>query len=259
MLTKSQLAALAGKFKINESVILREYIQVLVLERLYSFKESRDILFKGGTCLHLLYGAPRFSEDLDFSVNAPEDVFVEFIQRPFKALAQENGFLFKERKSVSGRTFLLTCKDNPSGADVFVKFDFSFREKITAPRMKFLETSFPVLMTHYVWCLSLEEILAEKIRAIMCRDKGRDYYDLWYILNQSVKLDWELLRQKLDFYKIFLSPDCAELKNKIQQIEPAEFILDIRPFTPVDQREKLGGFLTYIKDYILHKLEEQMK
>ena len=76
------------------------------------------------------------------------------------------------------------------------------------------------------------------------------------ILSQGTKLDRPLLRQKLKFYKINLSPDYAELKNKVRRINPSDFIMDIRPFTPVDQREKLDDFLAYIRDYILNKLEE---
>jgi len=254
MLTKAQLTALAGKFKINESVVLREYIQVLVLERLYAHPEGCSLIFKGGTCLHLLYGTPRFSEDLDFSVNVPESDFINFIQRPFKALVQENSFEIKERKSLSGRTFLLTCRDNPCGSAIFVKLDFSFREQIVAPQKQFLQTEFPILMTHYIFCLSREEILAEKIRAVLCRDKGRDYYDLWYLLSQNVGLDRSLLDRKLCYYNITISPDLAELKVKVQQINPKAFITDIRPFIPVGQRDKLSDFLLYMQDYILNKL-----
>ena len=32
--------------------------------------EPGDLVFQGGTCLHLAHGSPRFSEDLDFLINA---------------------------------------------------------------------------------------------------------------------------------------------------------------------------------------------
>ena len=76
MLSSAELSALAKKYKINESVILREYLQLLALQKIYSFALSAKSFFKGGTCLHLIYGAPRFSEDLDFTVNQPEAEFL---------------------------------------------------------------------------------------------------------------------------------------------------------------------------------------
>jgi len=45
MITKDQLFALTKKFKINETAILREYIQLYFLSRLYDFLESQKIFF----------------------------------------------------------------------------------------------------------------------------------------------------------------------------------------------------------------------
>ena len=46
---------------------LREYFQHLFLQELYQLAGSEQMLFKGGTALRIIYGSPRFSEDLDFS------------------------------------------------------------------------------------------------------------------------------------------------------------------------------------------------
>ena len=81
MITKEQVASLAKKKKTNETTVFREYLQVLFLSKLYSQTKSNKIFFKGGTALHLLFGASRFSEDLDFTV--------ELKQREFSALAKK--------------------------------------------------------------------------------------------------------------------------------------------------------------------------
>lgn len=254
MLTKDQLSDLTKLYKINESVVLREYLQLLALNKIYSFSKSSNIFFKGGTCLHLLYKAPRFSEDLDFSVDMSESDFLDFIKIPFKELEKENGFMIKEKKSLAGKTFLLTYKTDLVAGDVFVRFDFSFREKILDPRKNIIETIFPVLFNNYVNCLSEEEILSEKIRAILTRDKGRDYYDLWYLLSKNINLNFNFINKKLKYYKTSLSGDKKELKNKIEKLAIADFVVDLRPFVPVNEREKLKDLCGYIKDYILKKI-----
>ena len=48
--------------------IVREYFQHIFLGELYRLPDAGKILFKGGTALRIIYGSPRFSEDLDFSL-----------------------------------------------------------------------------------------------------------------------------------------------------------------------------------------------
>ena len=46
--------------------ILREYLQYKILESVYSSEFGRNLVFMGGTAIHIAHGLPRFSEDLDF-------------------------------------------------------------------------------------------------------------------------------------------------------------------------------------------------
>ena len=52
----------------KKRAIIREYLQSKIIEIIYSKKESRDIIFIGGTSLRLLHNLDRFSEDLDFDL-----------------------------------------------------------------------------------------------------------------------------------------------------------------------------------------------
>ena len=72
MIDQSQLSDLVKKYQTNSTVILREYVQLLLLETLYGIKGSENFIFKGGTAVHLVFDAPRFSEDLDFTVSSSE-------------------------------------------------------------------------------------------------------------------------------------------------------------------------------------------
>lgn len=254
MLSQSELATLVKKFKINSSVILREYLQLLALQKIYSFPGSEKIFFKGGTCLHLIYGTPRFSEDLDFTVDYSEEEFFKFIKSPFKELESENGFSIKEKKTIVGRSFLLKAVSDLNSAPIFVKFDFSFREKVYDPQIKIIETVYPVLFNNYISCFSAEEILAEKIRAILRRDQGRDYYDLWFLLSKGTILRPDLIQEKLSYYNLDWTASKKELKEKVKRLDIKDFVLDLRPFVPINERDKLVDFATYIKDFILKKI-----
>jgi len=253
MITKEQIYLLAKKHKINEIIIFREYLQLFFLSELYSRKQSKDIFFKGGTALHLIYGAPRFSEDLDFTVNLKEKDFLAFIWQLFDALSKKESVKFKERKTLGGKKFLLTAVPIMLPHETFINLDFSFREKVLEPQKSIIETDYPLLFTSYIYHLSKEEIFAEKIRALLTRVKGRDLYDLWYLLTQGVRINKDLVEKKLKYYRLKnISKD--KILERIEQFPQKDFILDVRPLVPITEREKLADFFYYLKDYLRKNL-----
>ena len=253
MITENQVKSLAKRLKTNETTVFREYLQVLFLSRLYSSPKAKKIFFKGGTALHLIFKAPRFSEDLDFTVEQKEKDFLQFIWDVFKKLTKEETVEFKERKTITGKRFLLTVNPSILSYKVFVNLDFSFREKVFDSKKSIIETEFPIIFKEYVYHLSKEEIAAEKIRAIMTRKKGRDLYDLWFLLNSNVELDNKLIRQKLRYYKLGKISK-ADIFKRIENFAEKDFILDLRPFVPINEREKLADFFIYLKEFLKTKL-----
>ena len=49
-----------------ERLIIREYLQYQILQLIYNGPHSEKLTFLGGTCLRIVHGNQRFSEDLDF-------------------------------------------------------------------------------------------------------------------------------------------------------------------------------------------------
>jgi predicted nucleotidyltransferase component of viral defense system len=253
MITREQIYNLAKKNKINETIIFREYLQVLFLSVFYSFEQSQNVFFKGGTAIHLIFKAPRFSEDLDFTVNMPEKEFLGFIGNVFKDFSDREEAVFKEKKTIAGRRFLLTSGTGALGYKTFVNLDFSFREKVLEPQKTIIETEYPVLFTAYVHHISKNEMLAEKIRAAMTRERGRDLYDLWFLLSQNAEFDAELTREKLKHYNLDKISG-REILKRINKFSEKEFILDIRPFIPYGQRENLKDLFAFVIDFLNNKL-----
>jgi predicted nucleotidyltransferase component of viral defense system len=249
MITKEQVYSLAKKNKVTETVIFREYLQLLFLSQLYPQKESQRIFFKGGTALHFIYKAPRFSEDLDFTVGLKEEDFLALMHKLFRILSKTEAISFKKRKTIVGRKFLLTASATVLPYETFVSLDFSFREKVLEPQKTIIETDYPVLFSSYIYHLSKEEIFAEKIRAILTRGKGRDLYDLWYLVNQQVELDRDLVNEKLKYYHLeHLGKE--KILKKIEEFSKKAFVLDMRPLLPFNQRDRLPDFFEYVKDFL---------
>lgn len=70
MLTRKQIEKLAVKNKVSLFTQERDYIQAVYLSILYS--NTRSFIFKGGTCLRIVYHSARYSEDLDFNSDLDE-------------------------------------------------------------------------------------------------------------------------------------------------------------------------------------------
>lgn len=252
MITNDQIKSFARRFNTNESTVFREYLQILLLNKLYKQEDSSKVFFKGGTAIHLLFGAPRFSEDLDFTVELPEAKFILFINSVFDEISKEEEISFKERATIAGKRFLLTAKPGVFTFATFINLDFSFREKVMQPRKSTFETAYPVIFTSFIYHLSPEEICAEKIRAILTRQKGRDYFDLWFLMSKGASISSELVKKKLQYYKITGS-QVKPLIKKIQEFPTKEFVADLRPFVPINERGELEKRFEYIKAYLSDK------
>lgn len=251
MISLDQIKVLATKNKIDESVIAREYVQVLFLNELYSYKFSKDIYFKGGTAIRLLYGGNRFSEDLDFTANLSFSVFESEILKVFSGLESKYPIKWKTKKVLAGKSYLLTATILGFKTPVFVKLDFSFRESVIRPQNRIMSTDYPIIIKNYINSLSVNEIIAEKIRAILTRKKMRDLYDLWVLIELGGEVDFSLIAKKLDYYKEKFNKE--EFAARLKTFDKREFVQDLRPFIRIDERENLPKLFLYIIEYIESK------
>jgi len=246
MLDQSQLSDLTKKYQPNDTVILREYVQLLFLETLYSIKGSENFIFKGGTAVHLIYGAPRFSEDLDFTVIDNESVATTFLQKLFAKLALIGDFAFKKRDSISGLRYLMTIHSPLVSFTLFMNLDFSFRELTLSHDKSILHTDFPFTSNSLIHHMSKEEIISEKIRAILTRDKGRDIYDLWYLLSSGSAINQDWVKNKFAYYGD-KNLTIADLPGKIAAFPIKQFIEDLKPFVSLSHRDQLSDRFAIIQ------------
>lgn len=112
-----------------------------------------------------------------------------------------------------------------------------------------LRTAYPVLFTSYIHHLSQEEILAEKIRAVITCQKGRDLYDLWYLLSKGTAVNQNMLRKKLAYYKLSKISN-ADIVKRVASFSKKDFVLDLRPFVPLNERECLPEFFEILQAQI---------
>lgn len=193
MITKEIIQKLATSYRsANELNIIREYFQHLFLSQLYKCEGAEKILFKGGTALRVIYGSPRFSEDLDFSIfNIEIYKQKEFTENLFaETLAEiEKSGIKVNLGEKPGPT-----KEGYYGDATFTLYDYpAVKVEINVSSRNGREVQGEIdsiandfVPTYNLYHLPQEELVEEKVfGALLERGKARDFYDLYFIMRKN--------------------------------------------------------------------------
>jgi predicted nucleotidyltransferase component of viral defense system len=240
-MTQKEIEHIALQKNILKSTIDKDWILGHILNAFYSFEDIKNcFVFKGGTCLKKCYFQDyRFSEDLDFTLlDRDFQVNIDFIDR-----------IIQKAENLSGIKFYLSeineqfYNDVPQGYEVKIKFwgadhkpntpippanrwqtyiklDISFSENLLNDpdyRKIIHPYSDSGLINKTVPVYPMVEIVAEKLRSLIQRNRPRDIYDIWYIMqsaeNTNNKAIKELLLKKAETKNI-------EIVNVDQFVNP---------------------------------------
>jgi len=215
--------------------ILREYLQTLILNAIYKHKLGNKLYFMGGTALRFLHNLPRFSEDLDFNARGLSsrefDVLLDVIRvylenESFKVTVKRKDIydVYSARigfKSVM-KNFGLT---DTRGEDIVIKVE------VNNPEWKIKSEAFAISFFGFLFTvLAMDKgsFLAEKSHAFIYRCRGRDVYDVLFMLRRRFPLDKRMFLSK----KIKGSPKRALLKKfkNLSEAELRKLAKQVRPF-----------------------------
>ena len=253
MIDEFTLKTMSKKFGIDRITILREYIQILFLKNLFNTKGSEDVFFKGGTAIHLLLKSPRFSEDLDFTSNVGIEKLENIVKKAVSLSKKEIPGISADRFETSKQVLKskILYKDDLK-YPVSIKLDFSLREIPLTKQHVILETQFPFPYLPVIPCLDWEEILAEKIRAMLTRAKGRDLFDIYFLLSKGIHINESFVKEKLKFYNLKYDPE--DLIEKVNSFGEALLKRDLGKFLPPAQRK----IIPLLRQVTAEKLKEAL-
>ncbi len=204
MIEKDRLYEIAKKFGLKIHQQEKHYMQTLTLSGIYSYI-TNELVFKGGTALFFFQGLDRFSEDLDFTLTNEfeEEKLLNSIKDAFDLLGIE--MEIKEVKSITGKNYKIRAKGpaytNEASISI-VDVEISDRKDVILnPEVRQHVPLYEDIKPFFVPIMSAEEILAEKVRAIMNRNKARDVYDLAFLLRKGARFNVELINKKTEYYK----------------------------------------------------------
>lgn len=232
------------------AIVAAESLHVILLDALFAHPGGAAMAFQGGTCLHLVHGGYRYSEDLDLAGRDLDgDAAARIVERARPEVERlalqvlgpgEHGWKPpRTRGRVSTHWFHFT----PEATDqrIRVKIELArfptYHEEVLPVR-----SSLDLLERRpLVTALPPAELLAEKVTAAFGRRylKGRDLFDLWY-LHEVLRtaLDQDLLRRKLEDYGVALNRHRVE--ERLAAVAAADLEAEMDRFLPRRQRSQLG-------------------
>ena len=224
-----------------------EVNQQVILAGLYNGGFFDVAAFYGGTCLRIFHGLQRFSEDMDFSLLAPDDKFdfTKYFQPiidEFAIVGREVEIKKKDKKSF-GKVESAFLKDNTDVYDLSFQTDKSIKIKIevdTQPPLNFRTEQKLLLQPHSFMtrCFTLPDLFAGKMHALVYRGwknrvKGRDWYDFEWYVRRNVPLDFAHLAERIRQFnneEIGQAAFMAQLKDRLASTNINQVKNDVLPF-----------------------------
>ncbi len=255
--------------------IIKDYAINWILYTVWKSGYWSGFILKGGTCLRKAYfGEYRVSIDIDYNLMGMdghkellETVFIDELEKTnkispvkFRAesvrIKEEYGSRLHKGKLVGYQIripFHPYLPERPipwRGTEPVIKVDLTldrYERTLLKPKIKPLiveDTMWPQLYSVRIQAYSLEEIYAEKTRALVQRIRVRDLYDLWF-LNKSRAVNLEIVAKilphkfaikELDLSEIDIIHSLLYHKEEFERSWKRylpQFVPNVPPFEPV--------------------------
>ena len=217
MIPREEISRLSHRLQMNELVLEKDYVLTWILLGIADSTLYSQLAFKGGTALKKIYFPDyRFSEDLDFTIlnEISTDDLILNIKLILNNLTKTQGLQFDiSPEKIEIRTNTLTIYIGFRGplqarlSSRFIKIDFTLNEKVLFNiNPLFIQSFYSDIIKKQINTYSLEEIMVEKLCAIIGRTEPRDIYDIYFLFEQD-----------LDFMAI---PSAFIEKAKFKEINP---------------------------------------
>ena len=238
----------------HKKYIVKEYIQLMILNFLSTSKFVKKIMLIGGTNLRLVKGIDRFSEDLDFDCkNFSAEDFAEMSQTVLTFL-QRSGIRAETREKQSEK--LTAFRSSIYFPEMLFESGLSaYREERFLIKLESQDQDFEYVpkMVNIIGCGFLisfpvppdDVLCAMKLSALLSRAKGRDFYDALFLLSQT-KPNYDYLAQKQHIHNL------AGLKSRlIETIEKVDLPNKSKDFEHLlfnkENKDRILKFNEFIK------------
>lgn len=226
-----------------ERAIVREYLQVKILQAVFESKHASQLSFLGGTALRIVHGNHQFSEDIDLdNFGLSWQAFADLIQEvqwflELEGFLVETSLVAKDAYHCDLRFPQLLYEQGLSPHQqekILIQLDTVAQGYPYSPEIMIVN-KFDVFTEIRVTPLNV--LLAQKIYTAVNRKrpKGRDFYDITFLLSKT-RPDLGFLSQKMGVD----SPERLReaVLAKIEKFDFEALAADVAPFLITQEQVK---------------------
>lgn len=244
--TLKRLVAEASSSKILfRRTILKEYLQVFILDYLYAHPVYGKLVFYGGSCLAQCHGLPRLSEDLDF-VDMKGVINTADLARNLVAYFKKHTDLSVSATTQKFRVVLkfpvlkeLGLADAGESDFLMLKIEVFRDDGLLRDCPVEAVPIFKMNRSIIVKAFDLPTLMATKIRAVLHRKwekkgkdgqilatvKGRDYFDLMWYFRKGVVPNMVCIKEVADKAELK-----QQLLSAVEKADPKSVAHDLAAF-----------------------------
>jgi len=202
LLRPAELRAVARELRFPLDIIEKDYVLGWILVGVLRSSIGSKLVFKGGTALSKVYfpRSWRLSEDLDFTLRRVGDLveMASCIVSELPSLVRKVSGLsitFRDDPHVAGNEYLqLKVRFGGLIGAGTVKLEATRENPIGPVSIRMLARSYRDYPAQKMSVYTIENIVAEKLRAMVERKRVKDYYDVWKLAAVR-KVNWAVVRE----------------------------------------------------------------
>ena len=260
---------------VEEEQATKEILQEVALYSLWRAGFFEVAAFQGGTCLRILHKLPRFSEDLDFILKAPNPDFewgryLDKLLEGLQSFGLQSEVLDKSQMDQRVRKALLKDSSVSNQLDLSFyrghpgqKLNIKLEIDVNPPQGSGFDYSYLDFPLDFEVChQDLSSNFSLKIHALLCRPylKGRDWYDFNWYIKQGIQPNLLHLQAALHQYGPWEGQDIEidadwlnhTLLEKVATIDWNEATQDVERFLNSADKESLK---LWNSRFFTHKVE----
>jgi predicted nucleotidyltransferase component of viral defense system len=242
------------------NMIEQDLIISRVLVDLYNQPKIKSSLaFRGGTALNKLFIKPaaRYSEDIDVVQISPEpigdtlnvirDVLDPWLGEPKRKITERSVKLF----------YRYTAIDNTPAK---LKIEINTTEHFHILPLQFVEhkvSSEWFNGTTNILTYQINELMASKLRALYQRRKGRDLFDLWYVVKKDI-IDVDKVISVFEQYSNYDQQQISRAmfeQNLYLKKQSKDFVADISKLLSSNEKWDFDEAIKTVSDLIITRMK----